>query len=85
MKLNSRLHEVLRLNIFGALAPGGDRVISRRVVLGVSLRSVMNLATIYVSFNDAAVSSKFTAVAGGMISNNEFERIWKEAVTASVV
>lgn len=50
-------------------------MISRRVVLGVSLRSVMNLATVSVSFNDAAVSSKFTAVTGGMISNNELVRI----------
>jgi hypothetical protein len=48
MKLTIRLHEVLGLTIIGALAPGGDRVISRRVVLGVSLRSVLNLATIYV-------------------------------------
>jgi len=55
-------------------------VISRRVVLGVSLRSVMNLATIYVSFNDAAFSSKFTALIDGLISNNELEGIWKEAV-----
>jgi hypothetical protein len=67
VKLTSRLHQVLRLKIIGTLAPGGDRVISRRVVLGISLRSVMNLATIYVSFNDAAVSSKFTAVSGGMM------------------
>lgn len=64
MKLTS-LHEVLRLKIIGALAPVGDRVISRCAVLGVSLRSVMNLATIDVSCNDAAVSSKFTAVNGG--------------------
>ena len=34
----------------------------------------------YVSFNDAAVSSEFTAVSGGMNSSNELERIWKEAV-----
>jgi len=74
------LHEVLRLKIIGALAPGGYRVIGRCVVLGVSLRSAMNLATIDVSCNDAEVSSKFTAVNGGTISKNELERIWKEAV-----
>jgi hypothetical protein len=79
MKLTNRLHEVLGL-IIGALAPGGDRVISRRVVLGVSLRSVMKLATIYVSFNEAAFSSKSTAVIDGLISNNELKGIWKEAV-----
>jgi hypothetical protein len=66
---------VLRLKIIGALAPGGDRVISLHVVLGVILRSVMNLATIYVAFNDAAVSSKFTEVGSWMISDNEFERV----------
>jgi hypothetical protein len=75
VKLTSRLHEVLRLKIIGALAPGGDRVISRHVVLGVILRSVMNLATIYVAFNDATVSSKFTEVSSWMISDNEFERV----------
>jgi len=79
VKLTSRLHEVLRLKIIGALAPGGYRVIGPRVVLGVILRSVMNLATVYVAFNDAAVSAKFTAVSSWMISNNELERIWKEA------
>jgi hypothetical protein len=70
---------MLRLKIIGALAPGRDRMISR-LVLGMSVRSVMNLATIYASFNDATVRSNFTEVTGGMISNNEWERVWKKAV-----
>lgn len=51
-------------------------MISRCVVLGVSLRSVMNSVTIDVSCNDAAVSSELTKVNGGAISNNELERVW---------
>jgi hypothetical protein len=38
-------------------------MISCRVVFGVSLRSFMNSATMYVSFNNAGVSSEFTAVS----------------------